>query len=51
MTIFEMLEGDLLAVEESDKYVEVLRNSTFKLEENEFLKTLSKQKLFEDLKF
>ena len=50
MTIFEMLESQLLLVIETDKYVDLLRNSTFKLEENEFLRILAKQKLFEDLK-
>lgn len=45
-----MLEPELLLVIESDKYVDLLRNSTYKLEEGEFLKILGKQKLFEDLK-
>lgn len=50
MTVFEMLESELVLVIETDKYVDLLRNSTFKLEEGEFLRILAKQKLFEDLK-
>jgi hypothetical protein len=32
LAVFEMLEPELLQVIESDKYVDVLRNSTYKLD-------------------
>lgn len=31
ITILEMLESDLMDVIESDKYIDLLRNNTFKL--------------------
>lgn len=50
MTVFELLETDLMEKNENDKFIDTIRTSTFKIEEAEFLRMLSKQKLFEELK-
>lgn len=50
MTVFEILEPEILTKNENDKIVDTIRNSTFKIDEGELLKVLGKQKLFEELK-
>jgi hypothetical protein len=46
MAVFEILEPELLEKNESDKIIDTIRNSTFRIEENELLRVLGKQKLF-----
>jgi hypothetical protein len=50
MTIFELLEGELMDKQDNDRLIDTIRTSCFKIEESEFLRVLGKQKLFEDLK-
>lgn len=50
MTVFELLEGELMDKQDTDRLIDTIRTSCYKIEEAEFLKILGKQKLFEDLK-
>jgi hypothetical protein len=50
MTVFELLEGELMDKQDNDRLIDTIRTSCYKIEEAEFLKALGKQKLFEDLK-
>lgn len=50
MTVFELLESELLTKQENDRLIDTIRTSCIKFEEAEFLRILGKQKLFEDLK-
>ena len=50
MAIMDVLETDLLEQKENDRIIEILRTQTSRIDENEFIKYLTKQKLFEDLK-
>lgn len=47
MTLFDLFEEELLELQENDKFVETIKNYSFKVDEKEFLKNLCKQKLFQ----
>lgn len=50
MTVFELLEGELMDKQDNDRLIDTIRTSCYRIEEAEFLRVLGKQKLFEDLK-